>query len=119
MILRNDLALLSLGDLSRRSLLIRYGLPADASVASLRKAGAVGDLMGQFLDGAGRPVEPRHQHAACSRRRSTSCAGFHRSSSPPAAPHKTRIVAAVLRARLASVLVCDEATAVAALRLMQ
>ena len=45
-----DVALMSVGDLSRRSLLIRYGLPRDVTVESLRAAGAVGDIMGTFLD---------------------------------------------------------------------
>ena len=41
-----DVALMSVGDLSRRSLLIRYGLPRDVTVDALRAAGAVGDIMG-------------------------------------------------------------------------
>ena len=48
---------MSVGDLSRRSLLIRYGLPRDVTVESLRAAGAVGDIMGTFLDAAGQPVQ--------------------------------------------------------------
>ena len=52
-----DVALMSVGDLSRRSLLIRYGLPRDVTVESLRSAGAVGDIMGTFLDAA-RPSGP-------------------------------------------------------------
>ncbi len=39
------LAVLSAGDLSLRSLLIRYGLPRDVSAAELARAGAVGDLL--------------------------------------------------------------------------
>ncbi|WP_204314970.1 sugar-binding domain-containing protein, partial [Klebsiella pneumoniae] len=51
----NDVAIMSIGDLSRRSLLIRYGLPRDVTVDSLRAAGAVGDIMGTFLDAHGVP----------------------------------------------------------------
>ena len=53
----SDVALLSVGDLSRRSLLIRYGLPRDVTVDLLRVAGAVGDIMGTFLDSRGEPVK--------------------------------------------------------------
>ncbi|HWI83494.1 sugar-binding transcriptional regulator [Ramlibacter sp.] len=114
----NDVALLSVGDLSERSLLIRYGLPKDVTVASLRRAGAVGDILGRFLDADGQPVaHPVNQRAI----------------SPPlellaniatvivasGGQNKAPIIAAVLRARLASVLVCDEKTAREALRLYQ
>jgi DNA-binding transcriptional regulator LsrR (DeoR family) len=66
----NDVALLSVGDLSERSLLIRYGLPKDVTIASLRRAGAVGDIVGQFLDASGKRSSTRSTSAS-SRRRST------------------------------------------------
>lgn len=112
----NDVALLSVGDLSDKSLLIRYGLPRDVTPASLRRAHAVGDILGRFLDAQGRPVaHPLSQRAI----------------SPPlevlakiptvivasGGENKAPIIGAVLRARLASVLVCDEKTAAAALEL--
>lgn len=116
-ILRNDLALLSLGDLSSRSLLIRYGLPDDVTVASLRKAGAVGDLMGQFLDARGVPVA----HDINERVLAPTLDELRRIPAVVVAAGgapKTKIIAAVLRAKLANVLVCDETTAVAALRML-
>ena len=51
-----EAAVLSLGDLSTRSLLIRHGLPSDVSIDELRSKGAVGDVLGQFLDQQGRPI---------------------------------------------------------------
>jgi DNA-binding transcriptional regulator LsrR (DeoR family) len=114
----NDVALLSVGDLSRRSLLIRYGLPRDVTVESLRTSGAVGDIMGTFLDARGVPVKhPLNQRVIA----------------PPIAMlrdiatvivasgglNKAAIIAATLRARLCAVLVCDEATVRAALGLMR
>ena len=50
-------AILSVGDLSDRSLLIRYGLPRDVSAMDLRAEGAVGDVLGQFIDGTGRAID--------------------------------------------------------------
>jgi DNA-binding transcriptional regulator LsrR (DeoR family) len=112
----NDLAVLSVGDLSQRSLLIRYGLPPDVSAASLRKAGAVGDIIGQFLDADGRPVA----HPLNRRVLAPSVAQLARIPDVVVASggaNKTAIIAAVLRAGLASVLICDENTASAAMRL--
>lgn len=112
-----DLALLSLGDLSRRSLLIRHGLPKDVTVAALRDAGAVGDVLGQFLDAEGRPV--RHPindrviglpWAELARVRTVALAAGGR--------NKVAIIAAALRGGVAKVLVSDEDTARAALDLI-
>jgi DNA-binding transcriptional regulator LsrR (DeoR family) len=117
-IAENEVALLSVGDLTRRSLLIRYGLPADVSVQELRAAGAVGDVMGQFLDAAGRPIA----HALNRRAIGLPLDALSRIGTVIVASggaNKTRIVAAILRARLAGVLVCDERTASAALELLR
>jgi DNA-binding transcriptional regulator LsrR (DeoR family) len=114
----NDVAVLSIGDLSRRSLLIRYGLPRDVTVESLRASGAVGDVMGTFLDPRGVPVK----HGL-----------NHRVIAPPIAMlrdiatvivasgglNKAAILAAILRARLCSVLVSDEGTVKAAMGLLR
>lgn len=114
----NDVALLSVGDLSQRSLLIRYGLPRDVTVASLKRAGAVGDILGRFLDAAGRPVA----HAVNQRAISAPLDLLAKIATVIVASggeNKAPIIAAVLRARLASVLVCDEKTAGEALRVYQ
>jgi len=112
----NDLALLSVGDLSDRSLLVRYGLPKNVSAASLRRAGAVGDIVGRFLDPAGQPVA----HALNKRAISASLEVLAKLPALIVASgglHKAPIIAAALRAKLISVLVCDQETAVQALRL--
>lgn len=51
-----DVALLSCGDLSAKSLLARTQTVSEC-VAALREAGAVGDLLGVFLDADGAPVD--------------------------------------------------------------
>ena len=112
----NDLALLSVGDLSTRSLLVRYGLPKDVSVASLRKARAVGDITGQFLDRHGKPV----RHALNQRVVAPFVTELARIPTVVVASggeNKAPIIAAVLFAKLLSVLICDEKTARTALRL--
>jgi DNA-binding transcriptional regulator LsrR (DeoR family) len=53
---RCDAITTSVGDLSTRSLLIRDGLPGDVSVGELAAFGAVGDIMGHFIDGQGHPI---------------------------------------------------------------
>jgi lsr operon transcriptional repressor len=114
----NDVALLSAGDLSRRSLLIRYGLPRDVTVDSLRAAGAVGDIMGTFLDARGQPV----RHAVNKRVIAAPIEMLREIATVIVASgglNKTAILAAVVRARLCSVLVIDESTARAALGLLR
>jgi lsr operon transcriptional repressor len=114
----NDVALLSAGDLSRRSLLIHYGLPRDVTVDSLRAAGAVGDIMGTFLDARGQPV----RHAVNKRVIAAPLEMLREIATVIVASgglNKTAILAAVVRARLCSVLVIDEATARAALGLLR
>ena len=111
----NDVALLSVGDLSMRSLLVRYGLPKDVTVASLRKAGAVGDIIGQFVDARGKQVrhELNRRVVAPSTQELTRIPTVVVSSG---GLNKAPVIAAVLWAKLVSVLICDEKTARAALR---
>jgi DNA-binding transcriptional regulator LsrR (DeoR family) len=52
-----DLALLTVGDLSERSLMLELGLVNDEDARSLRAAGAVGDLLGRWLDRDGIEVD--------------------------------------------------------------
>ncbi|MCX7365285.1 MAG: sugar-binding transcriptional regulator [Alphaproteobacteria bacterium] len=114
----NDVALMSVGDLSRRSLLIRYGLPRDVTVESLRACGAVGDIMGTFLDASGKPVK----HAVNRRVIALPVDRLRDIATVIVASgglNKTAILAAALRARLCSVVVVDEATARAVLGVLR
>jgi lsr operon transcriptional repressor len=45
------------GDMTRKSLLIKDGLPADIKLAELKEAGAVGDVLGYFLNSRGELVD--------------------------------------------------------------
>lgn len=113
-----DVALMSVGDLSRRSLLIRYGLPRDVTVDSLRAAGAVGDIMGTFLDAAGHPV----RHPVNKRVIALPFETLRKVDTVIVASgglNKTAVLASVLRGRLCNVLIADEASARAALGIVR
>ncbi|MET0172852.1 MAG: sugar-binding transcriptional regulator [Agrobacterium vaccinii] len=52
-----DVSILSVGDVSPESLQVRYGLPTGTDVSELIAAGAVGDLLGRYLNHAGHEVD--------------------------------------------------------------
>jgi DNA-binding transcriptional regulator LsrR (DeoR family) len=52
-----DVSILSIGDISPESLQVRYGLPTGTDVGELATAGAVGDLLGRYLDGNGQEID--------------------------------------------------------------
>jgi lsr operon transcriptional repressor len=110
-----DAAILSVGDLSRRSLLIRNGLPRDVASEDLRAAGAVGDILGQFVDAEGRSID----HSINRRAIALSLDALRKIPTVILASggmNKSRVIAAVVKARLVSVLICDERTATAVLQ---
>lgn len=57
LILSADVACFAAGDMSPASLLVRHALPRGVSAAELTAAGAVGDLLGTFIDIDGAPVD--------------------------------------------------------------
>jgi lsr operon transcriptional repressor len=111
-----NVAMLSAGDLTERSLLVRYGLPPDVGVAELAAHGAVGDLLGQFIDAGGQPID----HPINRRAIALPLDALRRIPTVILASggsNKAAIIAAALRAKLASVLITDEQAAAAALKL--
>jgi DNA-binding transcriptional regulator LsrR (DeoR family) len=112
----SDIAVLSIGDVTRRSMLVRYALPDDVSLKELQAAGAACDIVAQFIDDHGRVIDhPINRRAIAlplqdlSRIPTVVFAAGGR--------HKVRAIASVLRAGLGSVLICDEDTARAAAKL--
>ena len=108
-----DLALVSCGDLSERSLLVRTQMVSE-NLAGLRAAGAVGDLLGVFLDEGGTPVD----HPLNSRVMALSPAelkAIPQSILASGGAHKGAIVRAVLNGGYVKRLVTDEACAEAVL----
>ena len=112
-----ELALLSLGDLSPRSLLIRHGLPRDVPVEELRAKGAVGDVLGQFLDGTGRPINHGINKRAIALPLD-SLAKVQTVMLIAGGVNKMRIIAAALKGDFSDVLITDEKTAAGALNLL-
>jgi DNA-binding transcriptional regulator LsrR (DeoR family) len=111
-----EVAILSAGDLSERSLLVRYGLPRDVGVAELVAQGAVGDILGQFIDAGGQPID----HPINRRAIALPLDALRKIPTVILASggsNKAAIIAAALRARLASVLITDEQAAADALKL--
>lgn len=54
---RLDVALVSVGELSPNSTLVRYNLLSQEDVGSLARAGAVGDILCRFIDADGRMLD--------------------------------------------------------------
>jgi len=105
-----DIALLVAGDISKKSILMNQGLPRDVTMAELKKAGAVGDVLGRFLDINGKPVE----HPINERVISPSFHSFEkfkRAVLVAAGEHKTSIIRAALSAGFIHTLITDDETA--------
>jgi DNA-binding transcriptional regulator LsrR (DeoR family) len=109
-----DLALIGVGDVSERSLQVRYGLPRGIAAADLVAAGAVGDLLGHFLDRRGAPIA-HPLNAQVLGLDLDRFAAVPRVVLVAAGAHKVAIMAAVLTTRPVHGLVTDEATAAALL----
>jgi len=109
-----DVALLSVGDLVQDSTLFREGLLPQSDLASLKAAGAVGDLLCHFIDAEGRPVD----HPVNRRIMAVSpseLAGIGLVAIAAGGANKAPAIRAALRASAAKVLITDESAAEALL----
>jgi len=108
-----DVALVSCGDMSTRSLLISTQVVTE-NLDGLREAGAVGDLLGVFLDAEGRPVDhPLNQRVMALAL--SDLKAIPNSILASGGIYKAPIIRAVLKAGYVKCLVTDEACAEAAL----
>ena len=112
MVAELDIALFSAIDLSEQSKALEYGVISRETWQSLRKAGAVGDICGHYLDVDGnvvshpltrRVIHPAMSDLAAVRERVLAAGGLQ----------KVPIIRAAIRARLADVLITDEQAAIA------
>ena len=107
---RVDIAMLSVGDVSEHATLFREGLLPRSVLASLAAAGAVGDVLCQFLDRDGRVVD----HPVNRRVVAVSLADLQqvpRIVIAAGGERKAPAIRAALRATRARVLLTDEAAA--------
>ncbi|WP_117192794.1 sugar-binding transcriptional regulator [Rhizobium terrae] len=110
-----DVAYLSVGDVSQQSLQVRYGLPHGMNEQILQKAGAVGDLMGRYLDLSGKEIDhPLNRQVLSPEMEDFRKIGCRIVASGGA--HKHRILQAVVRSGLVNVLITDADSARAVLR---
>lgn len=109
-----DVSYLSVGDVSQQSLQVRYGLPESMSAEDLVAVGAVGDLLGRYLDADGNPVDHRLNEQVLSPKlddyRKIPCRIVASGGA-----HKHAILRAVAKSGLATILMTDESSAAAIL----
>lgn len=105
-----DMAMITVGDLSCRSLMLELGLIRPEDARALCAAGAVGDLLGHYLDADGREVDhPLNQRVIALSLE--DLARIRKVILVSGGADKTAIIRAVLRRGLIHVLIVDEATA--------
>ncbi|MBV2185559.1 MAG: sugar-binding transcriptional regulator [Rhizobium sp.] len=101
-----DVSFLSVGDVTGHSLQVRYGLPQQTDIGELVAAGAVGDLLGRYLDAEGRPVDHPLNRQVISLALDAYC-GIPTRIIASGGPHKRAVLLSVLKARLATAIVTD------------
>lgn len=109
LILNTDVACFAAGDMSEASLLIRHALPRGVVASDLITAGAVGDLLGTFIDINGTAVDhPVNRQIVGP---GLSDLGAMKSLvMASGGPGKVDVITGALRTGLVHVLVTDEAT---------
>jgi DNA-binding transcriptional regulator LsrR (DeoR family) len=105
-----DAMAMAAGDISRRSLLMRDGLPGDVTIEQLRALGAVGDVMGAVIDAEGRPI-PHPINERIIGLGLDDLGGIPNVILAAGGPHKVPVVRAVLKRGVVNSLVTDETTA--------
>ena len=105
-----DLAIVGVGDLINHSLMRELGLVSQADVESLARAGAVGEILGRYLNRDGEesdhPINRRVVSLSLE-----DLGNIKKVMLVGGGLYKVNIIRAVLRRKVANVLVTDEATA--------
>ncbi|TFF25607.1 transcriptional regulator [Jiella endophytica] len=105
-----DAAILTCADVSPRSFLVANGMPKEFSAEALIEAGAIGDVLGRFLDESGRSIG----HPLDQRTIGVDIAVVEKIPEKilaAAGPHKIDIIRAAARRGLVDTLVTDDVTA--------
>ncbi|MEM7443017.1 MAG: sugar-binding transcriptional regulator [Pseudomonadota bacterium] len=107
---QSDLYAIGVGDLTLKSLLVRDGLPRDVTADDLKRVGAVGDILGYFIDAEGKPID----HSITKRVVGVSPYELRGRSNVILAAggqHKVAVIGAALKTGIFDTLVTDERTA--------
>ncbi|MDP5308358.1 sugar-binding transcriptional regulator [Paracoccus spongiarum] len=107
---RLDAAILTASDVSGRSFLVANGMPHEGSADELIAAGAIGDVLGRFLDRDGNAVDHPLSGRTIGVEIETLMAVPEKILAA-AGPHKVRIIRAASRRGLVDTLVTDDVTA--------
>lgn len=105
-----DAVILTCSNVSRKSFLVTHGLPDEITAESLIEAGAIGDVLGHFLDADGQSVSPEIDAR-------TIGMPLELVRTVPekilaaAGPHKVQIIKAAIKRDLVNTLVTDDVTA--------
>jgi len=113
---RASIALVGIGAIDNDCTMVRSGCLTTAEIARLRRQGAVGDILGNYVDLDGHPVSSPHQDRLVA----LSVDNLRRIGTVVAVasePEKPRAILGTLRAGVISVLVVDEGNARAVLDL--
>ncbi len=105
-----DAVLLTCSNVSHKSFLVSHGLPKELTTEALIEAGAIGDVLGQFLDKDGNAVSKDVDDRTIGMPLELVCAVPEKIMAA-AGPHKVDIIRAACRRRLVDTLVTDDVTA--------
>ncbi|MCT4579534.1 sugar-binding transcriptional regulator [Donghicola sp.] len=105
-----DAVLLTCSNVSNKSFLVSHGLPSELTPESLVEQGAIGDVLGQFLDKDGNSVSKEVDDRAVGMLLKT-VQRVPEKIMAAAGPHKVEIIRAACKRGLVDTLVTDDVTA--------
>lgn len=105
-----ELCIVGIGELSDNAFMRLSGMVSDADFRELREAGAVGEVLGQFLDGDGRPLDVDVNRRSIGLKLN-DLRGGRRVVAIAGGPSKVAAIGAVLRTGVITGLITDEGTA--------
>lgn len=106
-----ELCIVGVGELGDNAFMRLSGMVSDADYRELREAGAVGEVLGQFLDGDGRPLDVDVNRRSIGLKLDDLRGGTRQVVAIAGGPAKVAAVASVLRTGVTTGLVTDEGTA--------
>ena len=105
-----DAVIMTCSNVSEKSFLVEHGLPSELTPEGLMKAGAIGDVLGHFLDKEGNSVSESVDNRTIGMP-IDQVLEVPEKIMAAAGPHKVEIIKAACRRGLVDTLVTDDATA--------